>query len=112
MVAVLAVGPASACVLFEGPSDYPPRDAGATTDAPSAFDAGQDAIATSDAASDGPPVDARGDTGTAGETSTGDGGPTLDANDDAFICRVIGQSCQANVECCSHSCEPNQRKCN
>ncbi len=110
MVAAIALGPASACVLFEGPSDYPPRDAAAVTDAPTSFDAGQDAVVTTDGAGDGFSSDALAD------TSLGDGAidaapPPADANGDALGCGKSGQGCQSSTQCCSGDCLTATSKC-
>src|SRR5512140_1331706 len=91
MVAALALGPASACVLFDGPGDYPPRDAGS---------AGGDAGADGNAPVDGAALD-----GAKPDTGAGD------APSDGVMCKVVGVPCQSASECCSLNCDTANAKC-
>src|SRR5512140_2969477 len=111
MVAALALGPASACVLFDGPGDYPPRDAGSGQDATASLDAGADAHADGgsgggDAGADGnAPVDGAALDGAKPDTGAGD------APSDGVMCKVVGVPCQSASECCSLNCDTANAKC-
>jgi len=100
-LAALALMPLTACVLFDGPSDYPPRDAGGQDVATIADAAnGHDATSTADS---GGVSDAAAPVDDARADATGTDGSPVDARSDVN-CTASGAACVTDAACCSGSC--------
>ena len=133
MLAAAALVPVSACVLFEGPSDYPPRaDAEAPQRDATIADGGNVADATRDGADDATRDGAQTDAPTGIDASDAalcgqmdapcaSGTPCCSgyacANNRCLFCgadagRPPGGACMQNQDCCSKMCNPQGSVCN